>query len=48
MLPNEQDYTAHLLTYNEALERVQDSQKTVLEYAWAVYLYSRNVQEQDL
>ena len=43
-MERELDYTPHLLTYKEALERVWGPQKAVLEYVWAVYLYTQSVQ----
>ena len=39
----ELDYTTYLLTYKEALARVWGQQRAVLEYAWAVYIYTLKV-----
>jgi hypothetical protein len=36
-MPDEQNYESHLLSYEEALQRVWGSERMALQYAWAVY-----------
>ncbi|KAF5375430.1 hypothetical protein D9615_007919 [Tricholomella constricta] len=44
-MPNEQTYTSHLCTYEEAMELVYSGQRNVLRYAWAVYTHTLEIQE---
>jgi hypothetical protein len=36
-MPDEQNYEPHLLSYEEAFQRVWGSERMALRYAWEVY-----------
>jgi len=39
-MPDEQDYTSHLCTYEDAVLLLTAPEDTILDYAWGVYLDS--------
>lgn len=41
-MPDELNYTSHLMTYEEARGKLRDPDKVVLEYAWRVYVSTVN------
>jgi len=46
-MADEQTYTSHLFTYNDAMERLYTAERDVLRYAWAVYEHTLKIQEED-
>jgi hypothetical protein len=36
-MPDEQNYTSYLVTYEDAMERLGEVEKKVLRFAWAAY-----------
>ncbi|KAG5641714.1 hypothetical protein DXG03_004401 [Asterophora parasitica] len=44
-MPDEQTYTSHLCTYEQAMGLVFGSERDVLRYAWAVYVHTLETQE---
>lgn len=42
---NEQTYSSHLLTFDEAMKKLSGTERRVLSYAWDVYHHSMRVEE---
>jgi hypothetical protein len=45
-MSNEQTYASHLLTYDEAMERLHGAERRVLKYAWDVYHHTVEVEKE--
>ena len=43
-MPNEQNFTSHLFTFDEAMENLRDAERRVLHYAWDVYNHTIHVE----
>jgi hypothetical protein len=43
-MPDEQDFTTHLRTYQDAVLLLTAPEDTILEYAWRVYLDSMEIE----
>ncbi|GLB44509.1 putative NUDIX domain containing protein [Lyophyllum shimeji] len=46
-MANEQTYSSHLSTYDEAMELLYGAERDVLRYAWAVYEHTLDIQEKE-
>lgn len=44
-MPDEQNYESHLLSIEDALNRVSGGEEKVLQYAWEIYVFTLNEQE---
>ncbi|KAG6883633.1 hypothetical protein C0993_004985 [Termitomyces sp. T159_Od127] len=42
-MPDEQTYTSYIVTYEEAMNRLQGLERRVLRYVWTIYLYTLDV-----
>ena len=42
-MPDEQDYTSHLCTYEEAMTVLTEPEDIILEYAWTMYCRSVDI-----
>ncbi|KAG6876565.1 hypothetical protein C0993_002273 [Termitomyces sp. T159_Od127] len=42
-MPDEQTYTSYIVTYEEAMNRLQGLERRVLRYVWTTYLYTLDV-----
>ncbi|KAF9451354.1 hypothetical protein P691DRAFT_699568 [Macrolepiota fuliginosa MF-IS2] len=44
-MADEENYVSHLLTYEEAMKRLWDSERDVVSYAWAVFLRTLEIEK---
>ena len=45
-MPNEQSFTSHLFTFDEAMERLYGAERRVLRYAWDIYHHTTYVENE--
>ncbi|KAG5731119.1 hypothetical protein E4T56_gene15567 [Termitomyces sp. T112] len=45
-MPDEQTYTSHILTYEEAMNRLWGLERHVLDYVWTIYVYTLGIYEE--
>lgn len=45
-MSDEQSYTSHLFTFDEAMEKLYEVERRVLQYAWDVYLHTIYVENE--